>query len=70
MGCAAVDMEASAFVNVSNLRGMKNAVILMVSDRHPSSPEDPGWQWGTPDFAGLCERYILDCVEWAAGQPG
>ena len=70
MGCAAVDMEASAFVNVSNLRGMKNAVILMVSDRHPSGPEDPGWQWGTPDFAGLCERYILDCVEWAAGQPG
>ena len=70
MGCAAVDMEASAFVNVSNLRGMKNAVILMVSDRHPSSPEDPGWQWGTPDFAGLCERYNLDCVEWAAGQPG
>ena len=70
MGCAAVDMEASAFVNVSNLRGMTNAVILMVSDRHPSSPEDPGWQWGTPDFAVLCERYILDCVEWAAGQPG
>ena len=30
MGCVAVDMEASAMVNVCNLHGMKNAVILMV----------------------------------------
>jgi len=69
LGCAAVDMEASAFVNISNLHGMKNSVILMVSDLHPLSPDDPAWMWGTPNFADLCEQYILDCIAWAAEEP-
>ena len=68
LGCAAVDMEASAFVNVSNLRGMKTAVILMVSDRHPLSSDDPAWHWGAPDYAGMCERFILDCVAFITGK--
>jgi len=68
MGCAAVDMEASAFVNVSNLNGMKNTVVLMVSDRHPLSEDAPAWQWGVPDFGALCDRYILDCITFITEQ--
>ena len=62
LGCAAVDMEASALVNVSNLYGMKNAVLLMVSDCHPICGENRAWQWGGPDFSARCERFILDSV--------
>ena len=62
MGCVAVDMEASAMVNVCNLHGMKNAVILMVSDRHPMNEDSPEWQWGGSDFGTRCERFVLDCI--------
>lgn len=66
LGCAAVDMEASALVNICNLRGIRNSVILMVSDRHPLNAGSAAWAWGGPDFGAQCERFILDCVELIA----
>ena len=64
-GCVAVDMEASALVNLCNLRGIKNTVILMVSDRHPIREEDSGWSWGGADFAELTRKFILDSIDLA-----
>ncbi len=61
-GCAAVDMEASAIVNLCSLRGMSSTVALMVSDRHPLREGDPAWQWGGTGFTDLCTRFILDCI--------
>ena len=65
MGCAAVDMEASALVNICNLYGIRNMVILMVSDRHPLSEDDPEWKWGCTDFGELCGRFIRNCIEFS-----
>ena len=69
MGCVAVDMEASALVNISNLYGIRNTVILMVSDRHPLSADSPAWEWGGADFGEMTRRFILDCVAYAV-EPG
>ena len=69
MGCVAVDMEASALVNISNLYGIRNTVILMVSDRHPLSADSPAWEWGGADFGEMARRFILDCVAYAV-EPG
>ena len=65
MGCAAVDMEASALVNICNLYGIRNMVILMVSDRHPLSEDYPEWKWGCTDFGELCGRFIRNCIEFS-----
>lgn len=65
MGCAAVDMEASALVNICNLYGIGNMVILMVSDRHPLCEDDPEWKWGCTDFGELCEQFIRNCIEFS-----
>ena len=64
-GCVAVDMEASALVNLCNLHGMRNAVVLMVSDRHPLSEDNPSWQWGNADYGELLNRYILEAVSFS-----
>ena len=69
MGCVAVDMEASALVNISNLYGIRNTVILMVYDRHPLSADSPAWEWGGADFGEMARRFILDCVAYAV-EPG
>lgn len=65
MGCAAVDMEASAFVNLCRYYGKKCAVALMVSDRHPLYEGAPPWQWGNADFAELQHRFITSCAAFA-----
>ena len=65
MGCVAVDMEASALVNVCNLYRIRNMVVLMVSDRHPLSEDDPEWKWGCTDFGELCGRFVRDCIEFS-----
>ena len=67
MGCAAVDMEASALVNICNLYGIRNMVVLMVSDQHPLSEDDPEWKWGCTNFPELRERFIRDCIAFSAG---
>ena len=61
-GCVAVDMEASALVNICGLYGMKNTVILMVSDRHPLSEDEPEWEWGAVNYEKMYEKFILDCI--------
>ncbi|MFQ7750105.1 MAG: hypothetical protein ACLRJV_23530 [Eubacteriales bacterium] len=58
MGCVGVDMEASAFVNVCNYYGKKNTVLLLASDKHPLSPEEPAWEWGGERFGELTERFV------------
>ena len=63
-GCVAVDMEASAFVNLCNIHGIKNTVILMVSDRHPIREEDSDWHWGTTGFGELTTKFILDTIAY------
>ena len=65
IGCVAVDMEASALVNICNLYGIRNTVSLMVSDRHPLSENDPSWQWGSSDYGDLLIRYILSCIAFS-----
>ena len=65
IGCVAVDMEASALVNLCNLYGIRNAVALMVSDKHPLSENDPSWQWGNANYGDLLIRYILDCIAFS-----
>lgn len=64
-GCVAVDMEASAFVNICRYYGRKCAAALMVSDRHPLYEGAPPWKWGNADFAGLQRRFITSCISFA-----
>ncbi len=40
-----VDMETSAVFSVSRYLGLKAAAILMASDIHPMSPDEPKWDW-------------------------
>ena len=64
MGCVAVDMEASALVNLCNLYKIRNTVVLMVSDRHPLSENDPSWEWGAENFSEMTVRFIQDCISF------
>ena len=65
LGCVGVDMEASALVNLCNIYKIRNTVVLMVSDRHPLSENDPVWEWGSVNFGDMAVRFIQDCVEYA-----
>lgn len=44
-GAVGVDMETSAVFSVSSYLGLKAAALLMVSDRHPTTPDAPKWEW-------------------------
>ena len=57
--------EASALVNLCNIYKIRNTVVLMVSDRHPLSENDPVWEWGSVNFGDMAVRFIQDCVEYA-----
>lgn len=63
-GCAGVDMEASALVNLCAYYGMKSAVALMASDKHPVHEGDKPWAWGSLDFNGLRDDFIAACIEY------
>lgn len=65
MGCEAVDMEASAVVNLCNCLGMKSTAALMVSDRHPLHEGEPSWAWGNENFRELRDRFITACISYA-----
>lgn len=65
MGCAAVDMEASAFVSLCNYYGMKSIVALMVSDRHPLREGSPSWAWGSDSFRETRDNFIAACLSFA-----
>ena len=64
-GFYGVDMEASALVSVCNYFGMKSAVALMASDKHPLSPDSPPWTWGNVDFKARRDDFIEACVRMA-----
>ncbi len=68
LGCAGVDMETSAMVNLCNLYGIRNAAALMVSDVHPVREGDFAWKWGGEGYAGKVERFILDCDAFSLGK--
>ena len=61
-GCVAVDMEASALVNLCNVYRLKSTVALMVSDRHPLTESSPKWVWGGGSFAALRDDFIETCI--------
>lgn len=63
-GCAGVDMEASAMVSVCNYYGMKSAVALMASDKHPLDESAPPWAWGNMDFKARQNDFIAACSEF------
>lgn len=44
-GAVGVDMETSAVFSVARCLGLKAAAMLMVSDVHPLSPDEPKWAW-------------------------
>ena len=68
LGCAAVDMEASAVATVCTYYGMACTVALMVSDKHPVREGDPPWTWGSRSFAESRDRFIAQCAAFALGQ--
>ena len=65
LGCAGVDMEASAVGAVCAYYGMSCTVALLVSDKHPQTPEEPSWKWGSDRYGQQLEQYIAACVEFA-----
>ncbi len=64
-GCAGVDMEASALVNLCTYYGMKSTVALMASDKHPVQEGDKPWTWGSLDFNSLRDNFIAACIEYS-----
>lgn len=70
LGCAAVDMEASAVAAVCAYYGMECTVALMVSDKHPLREEDPPWKWGSQSFSESRDRFIAQCAAFACGGQG
>lgn len=69
LGCAGVDMEASAMVSLCNYYDMKCAVALMASDKHPLTPYSPPWAWGSESFKERQKDFINACIDWMLG-PG
>ncbi len=44
-GAVGVDMETSAFFSVAKYWNLHAVSLLMVSDVHPLSPDEPKWDW-------------------------
>lgn len=57
-GCTGVDMETSAILTVSAYYGLPAVSILLASDRHPISPHERKWAWGSADFTPKREAFI------------
>lgn len=70
LGCAAVDMEASAVATVCGCYGMACTVALLVSDKHPMAEGEPAWKWGGGSFAQQQEAFIRACVRLGLGENG
>ena len=63
-GCVGVDMECSVLFGVGGLKGMETVMIMFVSDKHPSSPDEKKeWTWHTPK--DLRERFSERCLAFA-----
>lgn len=48
-GAVGVDMETSALFSICRLKGIDAVMLMVVSDKHPLSPEAPvDWTWNMP----------------------
>lgn len=48
-GAVGVDMETSALFSICRLKGIEAVMLMVVSDKHPLSPEAPAdWTWHMP----------------------
>ena len=63
MGCAGVDMEGSAVLNVARYLGMEAVALFMASDAHPLTPDAPKWDWSLTREQR--EAFALQCMEFA-----
>lgn len=71
LGCAAVDMEASAVATVCAYYAMECTVALLVSDKHPLREGDPPWKWGSQTFSESRDQFLAQCITFACGgHPG
>ena len=65
-GAVGVDMETSAVFSVGRLKGMETAMVMIVSDVHPLSPEAKNdWKWHMPvesraKFADRCLALAME----------
>ena len=60
-GAVGVDMETSALFSISRLKGIEAVMLMVVSDKHPLSPETPSdWTWHMPPDrrANLAEQCL------------
>ena len=63
IGCAGVDMEGSAVLNVARFLGMEAVALFMASDAHPLTPDAPKWDWSLTREQR--EAFALQCMEFA-----
>ena len=57
-------METSAVFSVSRYLGLKAAAILMASDIHPTSADEPKWDWNmTKDMRFALAEKSLDIAK-------
>lgn len=66
MGCAGVDMEASALLTVARFYGMPAVCALLASDKHPLSPAQPKWAWGNETLSLRKRDFWREIVAFAA----
>ena len=64
-GCAGVDMETSALLAVSRYYHMPAVSILLASDKHPITQEEPPWAWGSGSFQETRRRFVQKVVEFS-----
>lgn len=65
-GAVGVDMETSAVFSISRLKGIEAAMVMIVSDVHPLTPEDKiEWKWHIPEAsrAAFGERCLSLAME-------
>jgi len=65
-GAVGVDMETSAVFSIGKLKGVQTAMVMIVSDVHPKSPEDTiDWKWHMPAElrAQFSERVLAFAME-------
>ena len=65
-GAVGVDMETSAVFSIGKRKGIETAMIMIVSDVHPASPEEKtDWKWHMPtdSRAKFGERCLAFAME-------
>ncbi len=63
LGCAGVDMEAAALLQVCAVYGIPAAAMLLASDGHPLPETKTGWSWGSVNFAEVRKRCIDQIIQ-------